>query len=72
MPVAMIPLSQAEGRILGDYLYLYPPGIPLLVPGEVLQTDQIKQIEYFVHWGLDVHGGYVKENGNVKVILHHG
>lgn len=72
MPAAMIPLSQAEGRILGDYLYLYPPGIPLLVPGEVLQVNQIKQIQYFVNWGLDVHGGYVKENGNVKVILHHG
>ena len=72
MPADMILLSQAEGRILGDYLYLYPPGIPLLVPGEVLQVNQIKQIQYFVNWGLDVHGGYVKENGNVKVILHHG
>ena len=72
MPADMILLSQAEGRILGDYLYLYPPGIPLLVPGEVLQVNQIKQIQYFVNCGLDVHGGYVKENGNVKVILHHG
>lgn len=67
-----IPLVQAEGRIIGDYVYLYPPGIPLLVPGEVLGSAQIDQIQYFERQGLDVHGGYIKENKDVKVILHHG
>ena len=67
-----IPISECVGKVSLDFVYLYPPGIPLLVPGEVLQVNQIKQIQYFVNCGLDVHGGYVKENGNVKVILHHG
>lgn len=68
----MISLDRAAGRTAGDYLYLYPPGIPILVPGEVMDAKQIEQIQYFLSQGLDVHGGYIKESGDVKVILHHG
>ena len=67
-----VPLEQAEGRCSSDYLYLYPPGIPILVPGEVFGREQIEQIQFFLSQGLDVHGGYIKESGDVKVILHHG
>lgn len=71
-PTEMVPLFMAKDRIIGDYIYLYPPGIPLLVPGEILDERQIKQIEYYESQGLDVHGGYLKESKDVKVILHHG
>ncbi len=33
-PSEMIPLNQAAGRICGEYVWAYPPGIPLLIPGE--------------------------------------
>ena len=33
---------------------------------------QIEQIEDYLRQGLEVHGGYSKEKGNVKVILRHG
>ncbi|MCH5281490.1 MAG: aminotransferase class I/II-fold pyridoxal phosphate-dependent enzyme [Lachnospiraceae bacterium] len=29
-----VPLSESIGRISGEFLYFYPPGIPFLVPGE--------------------------------------
>lgn len=29
-----IELDKSEGKISGEYAYLYPPGIPILVPGE--------------------------------------
>ena len=67
-----VAFEQAKGRVISDYIYLYPPGIPLLVPGEVLGYDQMKQIQYYESQGLDVHGGYIKEKKDVKVILHHG
>ena len=72
VPMEILPLEMSEGRILSDYIYLYPPGIPLMVPGEVLDKKQIEQIQYFERQGLDVHGGYIKESKDVKVILHHG
>lgn len=71
-PCEMTALCQAKGRILSDFIYLYPPGIPLMVPGEMIEQEQIEQIQYFIDHELDVHGGYIKENGHVKVILHHG
>lgn len=72
LPTEEVPLSQAARRVMGDYLYLYPPGIPMLVPGEVIRMEHIEQIQNYLNQGLEVHGGYLKEKGNVKVILHHG
>lgn len=36
-----VPWNQASGRISGEYVYLYPPGIPLLVPGERIDADLV-------------------------------
>ena len=32
-------LEQAAGRTAAEYLWAYPPGIPLIVPGEEIPTD---------------------------------
>lgn len=71
-PTEEVALAEAAGRVMGDYLYLYPPGVPILVPGEVIQMKHIENIQNYLSQGLEVHGGYLKESGNVKVILHHG
>ena len=71
-PTEEAALAEAAGRVMGDYLYLYPPGIPILVPGEVIQMKHIERVQNYLNRGLEVHGGYSKESGNVKVILHHG
>jgi len=34
-----LPLSQAMGRIAAEYLWAYPPGIPLIVPGEEIGPE---------------------------------
>lgn len=31
-----VELSEASGRISSEYVYCYPPGVPLVVPGEIL------------------------------------
>ena len=31
-----VRLEEAAGAVSGDYVYLYPPGIPILVPGEAI------------------------------------
>ena len=37
-------MSEAEGRICGEYLYAYPPGIPLLAPGEYIEGEHLRII----------------------------
>lgn len=34
LPAVPCPLADAEGRIAGEFLWAYPPGVPLIVPGE--------------------------------------
>ncbi len=43
-PREMIPLRECSGRICGEYLYAYPPGIPILVPGEYITAPHLKAI----------------------------
>ena len=40
-----IPLSQAAGRICGSSVIPYPPGIPIVCPGEVFDSDVIEYIK---------------------------
>lgn len=41
LPKTSIPLLEAEGRIAGEMVIPYPPGIPLLVPGERIDSHVI-------------------------------
>jgi lysine decarboxylase len=35
----LVPLEEAEGRLAADIVTVYPPGIPLLLPGEKITRD---------------------------------
>jgi arginine/lysine/ornithine decarboxylase len=39
-----IPLTEAAGRIAAELVTEYPPGIPLLAPGEIITVEIIKRI----------------------------
>lgn len=43
-PGRFCPLTDAVGRISGEYVWSYPPGSPLLVPGEVVDGETVKAI----------------------------
>lgn len=51
-----IPLDATVGRTMADFINLYPPGIPLLVPGEVMSEDMLMQIRESMRMGLCVQG----------------
>lgn len=54
--VKMIELKDSSGRISADYVYLYPPGIPLIVPGEKITEQLICDVQSAIEIGLDVEG----------------
>ncbi|MFZ0564629.1 MAG: aminotransferase class I/II-fold pyridoxal phosphate-dependent enzyme [Chlamydiales bacterium] len=43
---ALIPIDQSLGHISGEMITVYPPGIPLLVPGERLTKEIIEYIMF--------------------------
>lgn len=51
-----VSLAEAEGRISGNYIYLYPPGIPILAPGEKIDGQSKKILEACLQMELDVEG----------------
>ena len=51
-----VPLSQAEGLIAGSFVTVYPPGVPMLVPGEEITAEAVRLIQENVRLGLTVEG----------------
>lgn len=60
-----IDITTSEGRISGDQIMIYPPGIPLLVPGEVISKDVISEYLKYIEYGKKVVGSY--QNGNIQI-----
>ena len=63
-----VPLQEAVGRHAAEFINLYPPGVPLLVPGEVLNEQQIRQIAGYLAQGLNVQGVSEEKAYSVKVL----
>lgn len=56
----LLPLSKAQGKISAEYVYAYPPGIPVIVPGEVIDSDIINEIEYLKNAGISIKSDFGK------------
>lgn len=62
-------LEESAGRISAEFVYLYPPGIPILVPGERIRTELPALLQYDRALGLSVQGMADREGrwiGTVK------
>ena len=56
LPGVSVPLRKAEGQISKEYLYFYPPGIPLLAPGERITGELIEKVKTYQRAGFPVQG----------------
>ena len=62
-PVESVPIEGAAGKVSGAFVYAYPPGIPVLAPGEVVDRQAVSGIKSMIDNGLNVAGvndGYIK------------
>jgi arginine/lysine/ornithine decarboxylase len=66
-----IPLHQAAGRIIAEFVYMYPPGIPILLPGERITEENIAYIQQNKAAELIVQGTEDPSVENVRVIRAH-
>ena len=52
-----VSLADSEGHIAGDFLWAYPPGIPLIAPGEIITFELINYIRKAEDRGVSIANG---------------
>lgn len=66
MPQEDVPLEEAAGRISGDFIIMYPPDIPIAVPGEIITDKIIEKIRRLQRRGFVVLG---LKDGRIRVLV---
>lgn len=51
-----LPIGETAGRICGEFVMCYPPGIPILAPGERITKDILDYIAYAKEKGCSLTG----------------
>lgn len=68
LPYREVPFDEAVGKMAADYVYLYPPGIPLIVPGEIITEEFIRHIRECRERKLNVEGQGNPAPGRIKIV----
>lgn len=63
-----IPLEQTAGRVCGELVMCYPPGIPILTPGEKITEEIIEYINFARERGCSLQGTKDPEVELINVI----
>ena len=61
----LVPLKEAVNQISKESIMIYPPGIPLIVPGEVFTKDLVERIEAYKKNGITILSDYGADEVNV-------
>ena len=63
-----VPLKASLGRIAGEFVMSYPPGIPILAPGERVTPDILEHIEFAKAKGCFMTGPQDMKIDNIQVV----
>lgn len=64
----IIPFEESAGRISAEFIMVYPPGIPIFIPGEIITEDNLTYIRRNQEAGLPVQGPEDYELKTLRVI----
>lgn len=63
-----VPLSQAVGKISAEMVYIYPPGSPIVMPGERISRSIADILNYYRECGFGLVGLEDKEGETIKTL----
>ncbi|MBQ3512794.1 MAG: aminotransferase class I/II-fold pyridoxal phosphate-dependent enzyme [Lachnospiraceae bacterium] len=67
-PKKSLPIMETEGYICSEFVMCYPPGIPILAPGEKITADILKYITYAHEKGCQMTGPQDSKIENLNVL----
>lgn len=63
-----IPFTQSGGRVSGEYIIPYPPGIPLICPGEVISQEVVEYVEILKALQINIIGTSDRSLNRINII----
>lgn len=60
--LSYVKWEEAEGKIAGEYAYVYPPGIPFLVPGEKITKEAAECLKRYEELQFTIEGIAVEKH----------
>lgn len=63
-----IPIKESAGRVCGEFVMCYPPGIPILAPGELITEEIIEHILFTKEKGCSLQGAADPDVNNIRVL----
>ncbi|WNF39047.1 aminotransferase class I/II-fold pyridoxal phosphate-dependent enzyme [Bacillaceae bacterium IKA-2] len=67
----VVPFKESAGRIIAEFVMVYPPGIPIFIPGEIITQENINYIQENIDVGLPVQGPEDETFQAILVIKEH-
>ncbi|WP_342430453.1 aminotransferase class I/II-fold pyridoxal phosphate-dependent enzyme [Neobacillus sp. FSL H8-0543] len=64
----VISFDESEGRIIAEFIMVYPPGIPIFIPGEIITKENLHYVRKNLEAGLPVQGPEDDEIKTIRVI----
>ncbi len=68
-PSESVSLADSAGRVSAEYVYLYPPGVPLLVPGERISEELLQRLARERDAGLALRGMADESGRAIRVVM---
>jgi arginine/lysine/ornithine decarboxylase len=66
-PARAIPVREALGKVCAEYVYAYPPGIPLIAPGEEITSEFIEALTAYQSAGVSLTGSSGLPPGTIRI-----
>lgn len=68
-PKETLPLEASVGRVCGEFVMCYPPGIPIVAPGERITAEALEYILYAKAHGCSMTGTRDLTVSSIQVLL---
>ena len=67
-PTEIVPFKKSAGRICAEVITPYPPGIPVISPGEEITREIIDYLDLELRAGVRMQGPYDSELRTIRVV----
>ena len=64
-----LPLDETLGKVCAEFVMCYPPGIPILAPGELITKDALEYIKYAKIKGCNLTGAEDMNTDKINIML---